>query len=502
MSTSPASTALPLVLCVDDDSTVLEAQRVGLRELLRGRAVLEQCSNALEAEELAHEALEDGLQIAVLVTDEIMPDRRGHQLLSSMVSVFPRLRAVMLTGQAGAEDVGAAVNTGALHGFVNKPWDRQELQLAVERALEHWEDADRLSRAQRRQDFLLEGDPAAVIMVDERDHPVAWNAAASTILPSLQRGRPVPVGSAVDLARLRAAAGAGASQAATQLTDEFGGNRKDGARVHAHRVYGPGPDGLWVYRRSDVTETVRVREALERTRAEFAEQQRLEALGLMMGSLVHDFGNVLMVLTNSAEFLLESTDPESELGEEAAVVAESVEHAQKLVQEVLGFARRTTPSVAAFSLSEALRAIFRMLRRLPGADNRLAFVAPPVDHQVRMIHSHLEQIVLNLVKNALECGPEVTVTLRVTDEQPPHLLVADDGPGIEAAAVARVFEPFFTTKGEQSGTGLGLATCLRLAEQAGCTLAVRETGPEGTTFALSLPVVAAPGAEGPAAPSG
>jgi C4-dicarboxylate-specific signal transduction histidine kinase len=80
----------------------------------------------------------------------------------------------------------------------------------------------------------------------------------------------------------------------------------------------------------------------------------------------------------------------------------------------------------------------------------------------------------------------------VSDEEPPHLLVRDNGPGLDSATAAQIFEPFFTTKAPESGTGLGLATCLRLAEQAGARLSVRETGPGGTTFALSLPVVAEP----------
>ena len=106
-----------------------------------------------------------------------------------------------------------------------------------------------------------------------------------------------------------------------------------------------------------------------------------------------------------------------------------------------------------------------------------------------MVHGHLEQIVMNLVKNALETGPDVQVVLEVCEEPHARLLVRDDGPGMDETTATRLFEPFFTTKAAESGTGLGLATCLRLAEQAGETLSLVETGPQGTTFALSLPVV-------------
>ena len=452
-------------------------------------ALLEQCASALEAQDLAREAREDGLEIAVLVTDEIMPDRRGHQLLEAMVAIFPDVRAVMLTGQAGAEDVGAAVNTGALHGFIAKPWTGSELELGVRRALEHWEDARRLVRAQRMQSFLLEGDPNGVVMLDQRDRVIAWNAAAASMRPGLRAGEGLPAAPGVDVSALKEEARSSHQRQAVCLTEHAFDGVGGRSRLLAHRVFGPGPEGSWVYRMTDVTETVRGREALERTLAEFADQQRREALGLMTGALVHDFRNVLLVLSNSAEFLLEEAPPESDLADEASVVAESVEHARKLVDGVLGFSRHTAPEEEVFELVPALKALHRLLRRLPSARARVSLAPSDSKNRVRMVHGHLEQIVMNLVKNALETGPDVQVVLEVREEPHAQLLVRDDGPGMDETTATRLFEPFFTTKAAESGTGLGLATCLRLAEQAGETLSLVETGPQGTTFALSLPVV-------------
>ena len=476
----------PIVLCVDDDATVLEAQRTGLRELLRGRATLEQCTSALEAADLAREAKEDGLQIAVVVSDEIMPDRRGHQLLSTLVEIFPDLRAVMLTGQAGGEDVGAAVNTGALHGFVPKPWTARQLELAVHRALEAWEDAQRLRHAQRMQAFLLEGDPSGAVTLDTTNRITAWNHAAARILPGLALGGRLPDIPGVPLDALQAEAIDAESQQGMRVVEHPGGD----GRLLAHQVFGPGPDGAWVYRVSDVTDTIRGREALERTLTEFADHQRRAAMGLMVGSLVHEFRNVLLVLSNGAGFLVEEAPPASELAEEAKVISASVAHATRLVSEVLAFSRQAAPEVRTFALGEALEAMLRLLHRLPGARDRVTLAPILADLRVEMVHSHLEQIVLNLVKNALECGPDTQVVIEVTDAHPPHLLVRDDGPGMDEATAKRLFEPFFTTKAPDQGTGLGLATCARLAAQAGATLAVRETSPSGTTFALSLPVAA------------
>jgi len=65
--------------------------------------------------------------------------------------------------------------------------------------------------------------------------------------------------------------------------------------------------------------------------------------------------------------------------------------------------------------------------------------------------------------------------------------VEDDGPGIPDAVRERIFEPFFSTKGAGEGTGLGLPTSRRIVSEHGGVLRLVETGPEGTTFSVTLP---------------
>jgi len=483
----PSTTDLPIVLCVDDDPTILEALRASLRALLSGRAQVELCANATEARELVAEAQEDGLELAVIVTDEIMPDMRGHQLIGALAEIFPDARAIMLTGQAGAEDVGAAVNTGLLHAFISKPWNRAALDLTVLRALEHWEERRQLERARRMRDFLLAGDPSGVVMLDAQDTPRAWNAAAEATYPELATSPASWQPAQLDLQAMKERARISPTHQSTRLTTHRGS-----PGFLRHMVFGPGPEGAWVYRMTDVTESIQTSQALERSLAEFAEQQRLETLGLMMGSLTHEFNNVLMVLMNSAECLEEDLEPDSDLAEEAVSIQQSVTHAQGLVRQVLDYARRDGPNIDVFDVGTVLEDTSRMLYRLPGARRRVQMSPPARPLWVEMSRVHFEQVLLNLVKNALETGPDVTVSVTVSDEPEPWLLVRDDGPGMKPTVAARLFEPFFTTKPVGEGTGLGLTTCRRLAEQCGATLECQETGPDGTVFAMSLPVVPAP----------
>ncbi len=98
------------------------------------------------------------------------------------------------------------------------------------------------------------------------------------------------------------------------------------------------------------------------------------------------------------------------------------------------------------------------------------------------------QLLLNLVRNALDAMPGGG-TLRLSARRAPQgvaLAVADTGPGIAAADLARVFEPYFTTK--EGGTGLGLAIAQRIAEEHGGRLEAASEPGRGATFTLTLPL--------------
>ncbi|HEX6945902.1 MAG TPA: ATP-binding protein [Acidimicrobiia bacterium] len=101
----------------------------------------------------------------------------------------------------------------------------------------------------------------------------------------------------------------------------------------------------------------------------------------------------------------------------------------------------------------------------------------------------LNQVWTNLIDNASDAMPEggrLVITARNADD---HVVVtvSDTGPGIPESALPRIFDPFFTTKGPGEGTGLGLHTSHNIVTRAGGMITV-DTGPNGTTFTVSLPV--------------
>jgi len=100
-------------------------------------------------------------------------------------------------------------------------------------------------------------------------------------------------------------------------------------------------------------------------------------------------------------------------------------------------------------------------------------------------------VFLNLVNNALDAmektGGEITVTSRL-EKKSVSVMIADTGPGIAEANLARIFDPFFTTKPVGKGTGLGLSICYGIVNKMGGAIDIKSQVGKGTTFIIRIPL--------------
>jgi len=135
------------ILCVDDERNVLLALRT---ELLRyfPHCTIEIAESGREALALVEDLVAAGHEIPLVISDQIMPELRGTELLIELHARYPQMLKVMLTGQATVEDLSNVVNRGNLYRFLVKPWNGLDLQLTVTEALRCYQQEQQLAQQQ------------------------------------------------------------------------------------------------------------------------------------------------------------------------------------------------------------------------------------------------------------------------------------------------------------------------------------------------------------------
>ncbi len=127
------------MLCVDDEPIVLAGLRDTLEKKLSDVCRVEATNSPVEALEILADLVIEGEPIAAVITDQNMPKIPGDELLVRVHRTDPRIRTILLTGQASADAVGRALNDAGLYRYIPKPWDYKDLILTVKEAVASWE---------------------------------------------------------------------------------------------------------------------------------------------------------------------------------------------------------------------------------------------------------------------------------------------------------------------------------------------------------------------------
>ncbi|HTL32928.1 MAG TPA: ATP-binding protein [Kofleriaceae bacterium] len=221
---------------------------------------------------------------------------------------------------------------------------------------------------------------------------------------------------------------------------------------------------------------------------------RLAALGTMAATVAHEINNPLTYLQLNLQLLQRIADAEPDparaavLHEHLADALQGVERVAKIVRDLRAHSRdgKDEPETAV-----DLVAVVEQALQIVGHDLRhraeLVLRFPEEPAIVRGNASRLEQVVINLVVNAVQAleGNANTITIEINVGTEVRLTVTDTGPGLPDPE--RVFEPFFTTKPIGEGTGLGLSVCKQLVERMGGRIEVLSTSTQGTSIAITLP---------------
>jgi len=227
--------------------------------------------------------------------------------------------------------------------------------------------------------------------------------------------------------------------------------------------------------------------------------QKLKAVGTLTAGVAHELNNPLNNIILTASMLMEDYKdlPEEERMEMINDMVEQSERAQKIVRNLLDFARETEMESETIEIPEVIEEVLRL------ASNQIKLakvkVRGEIDRNLSPVtgdRQQLAQVFLNLVLNALDAMPgggELTISVSNTpDRDFVSVEFADTGIGIPEQFLNDVFDPFFTTKKKARGTGLGLSVSLGIIRKHGGDIRVKSKVNKGTTFTVLLPIAKIP----------
>ncbi|HET8732701.1 MAG TPA: hybrid sensor histidine kinase/response regulator, partial [Anaeromyxobacteraceae bacterium] len=249
--------------------------------------------------------------------------------------------------------------------------------------------------------------------------------------------------------------------------------------------------------RAPAFEKKRLEEEIEGLSGELQEASRLATAGRLASGFGHEINNMVAVLDGTIAGIRDATGNGGALDpEDIAALAHVRKHLATHGRNLMRLGRPQKPGKGASDLGRAIQDAVTMLKETgPLKRANVVVDVPPGPVRVLLDETPLEQILLNLVKNASEAVNAIrdrTPTIRVAVSVDPIVRtascsVSDDGVGVAAERMDRLFEPYHTTKPAGAGTGLGLFVVRHIVETAGGSVAARSREVQGSTFTFTLP---------------
>jgi len=370
--------------------------------------------------------------------------------------------------------------------------------------------ASAFRKTEQDYQFLLKGvRDYAIYMLDTEGRVLSWSDAARR-LKGYREAEIVGQHFRVFLPEeLRSSDLAETALAAAAREGQFEGQswlaRKDGSRFFASIVMDAirnDAGALVGFAKlvRDITGQHNAQVALEKTREQLAQAQKMEALGQLTGGIAHDFNNLLMIVSGYAQILQRRlTGPKDVAAAEA--IGAAAKRGERLTRQLLAFSRRQQLMPVVVDLRERVDSVREMLAASLRGNIELVCDIDGRIWPVEVDLGELELALVNIAVNARDAMPDggsITLSARNVVLEPGSpagplqgefvaLAMVDTGVGIEAEFLPRVFEPFFTTKPVGKGTGLGLSQVHGFANQSGGTVTLTSEPGRGTAVTIYLP---------------
>lgn len=514
------------ILVVDDDDD--------LRDLVAG--LLQQAGYKVSSASDGAAGLElikkGGVEVAIL--DMMMPRMDGLTALAEIKKIAPDVQVIMFTAHSSVDTAVESMRLGAFD-YIKKPFETKDMEATVEKAINAHRlagmvrGAFRAAGTEALTEVILDaasrllGGDETILLVTEKGAEPRLAGAIGVPDEAVKKARLELCERALRLLQesgdkaLTLAPGAdlrfkdlpGSSGVTAALCVPLEGNGKlagvlCSTRLAPGSVFGEaelrkakdfGPVAALAVKNSMLSEQ------LQTTRVQLARTQKMEAVGMMVSQVTHDFNNLLTVIINSAQLQLENPGNENSQNLSREILRMARE-AATFIQQLLLFTHREAPSAEPIDINAATAEITLIIEKLPGRNISTVYLPYPALPKVRIKPEHYKQVALNLAVNARGAMPEggkMTIrTLKAAaDAETPGgapveyvvLEVSDTGPGIDQENLEKIFEPFFTTKPVGKGTGLGLHIVQTIVNQYNGKITVESPPGGGALFRVYFPAV-------------
>ena len=292
----------------------------------------------------------------------------------------------------------------------------------------------------------------------------------------------------------------------------FINRKKDGSLFTEDATISPVHDNAgrivnYVAVKRDISEQLRAAEDKNRLEEQLQQSQKMESIGTLAGGIAHDFNNILTAIIgygNIALMKMAKDDPQRLNIDQMLDAANRAAH---LTKDLLLFSRRQIGERKPIDLNDVIRRVETFLKRVIGEDIECRTTQSAGTLPVLGDAHQLEQVLMNLATNARDAMPKGGIFSISTEQvkcsgEPASaegpgksgncalITISDTGSGMDEVTREHMFEPFFTTKEVGKGTGLGLAVVYGIIAQHRGAISVLSDPGRGTTFKISLPLIA------------
>ncbi|HZN45265.1 MAG TPA: ATP-binding protein [Nitrospiraceae bacterium] len=241
-------------------------------------------------------------------------------------------------------------------------------------------------------------------------------------------------------------------------------------------------------------------EDLRRSQLLMRRTDRLRSLETMAGGFAHEIRNPLTSIKTFIQLAPERRDDVEFMEQFSQVVCDDVERIERLIHEILDYARYMTPKLTQENLNDVVSSCLYFIE-VKASSKSIAILKDLEGDlpSVKLDRQQIKQVLLNLFINAMEAIDDGNGRLSVKTHKLIKLVndpwvqieIQDSGPGISPKDLEHIFDPFYTTKhasGEREGTGLGLTIAHQIIQEHGGYIEVSSEIGRGTTFFVNLPV--------------